>query len=83
MSARDRTPFRALDDGDWFQFYANDKPKCPHCGEDFDIRENEAWHLYSEDGPHGVECQSCDLGFQVNSSATWCFSTAEQERDDA
>lgn len=73
---------KALDAGDWLDFWGNNQPKCPHCGEDFHIADNEAWHLYSEDGPHDVECPSCDLEFQVSSLASWSFSTDEQERDE-
>lgn len=76
-------PFEALDAADRIDFWGNDKPKCPHCGADFDIADNEAWYLYSEDGPHEVECPSCDLEFQISSIANWTFSTDEQERDDA
>lgn len=75
-------PFKALDTTDWTDFWGNLQPKCPHCGDDYDIADNEAWHLYSEDGPHIVECPSCDLEFQVSSLASWSFSTDEQERDE-
>lgn len=75
-----KAKFAALDAGDWLEFSGNSSPKCPHCGDDFNIRECESWHLYDENGPHEVECPSCDLVFQVSSSATWCFSTDEQER---
>lgn len=63
-------------------FSLNSEPKCPHCGEDFNIRENEAWELYDENGPHNVECSSCGQEFAVSSHATWQFSTDEQEDDD-
>jgi len=74
--------FAALDAGDWLSFFANKRPKCPHCGSEFDISESEAWHLYDENDMHEVECLSCNLSFQVNSSASWTFSTDEQERGD-
>ncbi len=74
---------KALKSGSSIDFWGNDKPKCPHCGDDFDIADNEAWYLYSEDGPHDVECPSCDREFQVSSLASWTFSTDEQEYDDA
>lgn len=74
--------FKALDAGHWLDFSSNNQPKCPHCGDDFHIADNDAWHLYSEDGPHIVECPSCDLEFQVSSLASWSFSTDEQERDE-
>lgn len=61
------------------QFFANNKPKCPHCGEDFDIAENEAWRLYDENDTHEVTCPSCEQDFSVRSSAHWVFSTDEQE----
>lgn len=69
----------ALEREGWSEFSGNRNPKCPHCGEDFDIRENEAWHLYDENDTHEVECNSCYENFQVNSSASWCFSTDDQE----
>lgn len=72
--------FKALDAGDSWDFSANDTPKCPHCGEDFDITHNEAWHLYDENDTHDIECPSCQLEFQVISSANWTFCTDEQER---
>lgn len=77
---RDVTPLAALHAADSsFDFAANSKPKCPHCGEDFDIQENDAWRLYDENDTHDVECPSCDLRFLVNSHARWSFSTDEQE----
>lgn len=74
--------YRALDSGDWSDFSWNKKPKCPHCGDAFDIADNEAWFLYDENDTHEVECPSCAGGFQVNSHAEWRFSTDEQDRDD-
>lgn len=71
--------FAALEAGNSFDFCANSDPKCPHCGDDFDIRENEAWFLYDENETHEIECPSCELKFSVNASANWSFSTDEQE----
>lgn len=76
-------PLDALKAGNWLEFSSNKQPKCPHCGEDFDIQDNEAWHLYDDNDTHDVTCPSCDLDFQVNSSASWSFSTDEQEPHDA
>lgn len=64
---------------DRLDFSANQQPKCPHCGSDFDIDRNEAWFLYDENGPHEVECPSCELGFRVDSCAIWHFNTDEQD----
>lgn len=74
--------FKALDAAtNPIDFWGNDKPMCPHCCSDFDITDNEAWYLYSEDGPHEVECPSCTGRFHVRSIASWTFCTDEQERD--
>ena len=69
----------ALRAGRSLDFSVNKEPKCPHCGEDFNIDRNEAWRLYDENDTHTVECSSCEMDFNVNSSATWSFSTDEQE----
>lgn len=71
--------FEALNKGPSYDFCANDKPKCPHCGSDFDIEEGEAWFLYDEQNTHEVECPDCNMEFQVNSWAKWHFSTDDQE----
>lgn len=72
-------PLSALKAGPRDSFWFTSMPRCPHCGEDFSISENEAWRLYDENGPHEVDCPSCELPFQVSSSATWYFSTDDQE----
>lgn len=69
----------ALNSRHSIDFVANKAPKCPHCGEDFDIMEGENWELYDDRDTHDVECPSCNLDFQVNSIAQWSFSTDEQE----
>lgn len=71
----------ALNEGDTDTFTYCPSPKCPHCAEDFNIREEEAWHLYDESEEHEVECPSCHLAFKVYSHASWLFSTDEQEDD--
>jgi len=63
----------------FMEFSYNRQPKCPHCGEDFDIDRNEAWKLYDDDGTHEVTCPSCEMDFQVESHATWTFSTEDQD----
>lgn len=69
----------ALNAGPSYLFSANKKPKCPHCGGDFDIDENEAWRLYDENDTHEVTCPSCEQDFSVNSTARWLFSTDDQD----
>ncbi len=70
---------KALNEGPSYEFFGNDNPKCPHCGNDFDVQENEAWFLYDENDTHDVECPICDHSFLVNSMAKWTFSTDEQD----
>lgn len=77
----DVKPLAALEAGPSYDFSGNKNPKCPHCGDDFDITDNEAWFLYDENDTHTVECPNCDHEFQVNASATWYFSTDEQDED--
>lgn len=60
------------------EFCLNRFPKCPHCGDDYDIREREAWELYNE-GTHEIDCPTCGLGFNVVSVASYTFSTDEQD----
>lgn len=69
-------------------FWSKDQPKCPHCGDDFDIQEREAWNLYDE-GDHEVTCANplCGREFTVSVEVTYSFSTCDQpdedEEDDA
>ena len=62
-----------------FEFFGNKQPICPHCGSNFDITANEAWHLFSEDETHDVECNRCEMDFLVSSRASWTFDTEEQD----
>ena len=73
--------FAALDADTECDFFRNDDPRCPHCGEVCSVQHNEWWELYSE-GDHEVTCPHCDEDFTVSSIATYTFSTDEQERDD-
>lgn len=73
----------ALKAGPNYRFFGNDNPKCPHCGDDFDIATNEAWFLHDEQDTHTIECRRCENEFQVNATARWSFSTDEQEASNA
>jgi len=70
---------QALENGSSIDFWCNDSPKCPHCGDDFNIQDAEAWHLYSDDDTHQVECPSCDLEFNVTTNVKYTFTTDDQE----
>lgn len=59
-------------------FWANDHPKCPHCGAECRVSDNDWWKLY-EEGSHEVCCPKCDEDFTVNTRVSFSFSTDEQE----
>lgn len=77
--AEDQERFAALREGERRDFSYNQKPKCPHCGIDFDIERNEAWFIYDENETHDVDCGDCGEAFKIESNASWTFSTDEQE----
>jgi hypothetical protein len=60
-------------------FFGNKTPKCPHCGNDFHIAQNEAWDLYDENDGHSVNCPNCERDFDVVTRCSYTFSTDEQE----
>lgn len=61
-------------------FWGLDQPKCPHCGHDCNVSDNEWWHL-CEEGEHEVTCPACDEDFTVSTRVSYTFSTDEQEED--
>ncbi len=63
------------------EYWGNDKPKCPHCGEDFDVWENDgALSLNYEDGGQTMyECRSCRKDFVCVTSVRYVFATAVSE----
>ena len=71
----------ALEAGNQWDFCANKSPKCPHCGDDYNITDNEAWELFDE-GDHEVECPACDQAFTVSVIVSHSYSTYEQEDED-
>lgn len=62
-------------------FFANDKPKCPHCASDFDIAENGCWRLY-EEGEHEITCGDCGEDFTVSTRVSYTFSTDNADTDE-
>ena len=59
-------------------FWANKQPKCPHCGAEVDVSDNDLWRIY-EEGEHEIDCPSCELAFSVSTSVSYSFSTDAQE----
>lgn len=70
-----------IDSVDRLDFWRNDNPKCPHCGESVDIVQHELWNLY-EEGEHDVECPHCEGEFVVGTDISYSFSTDEQEKSE-
>ena len=59
-------------------YWGNDNPRCPHCGQECKVADNEWWKLY-EEGEHEVSCPHCDGDFSVSTRVSYSFSTDEQE----
>ena len=55
------------------------EPKCPHCGREVDVDENEFYFL-QEAGEHKVTCPFCEQDFQVETTVTsYTYSTFKQK----
>ena len=77
--AREAAPkWTALEAGDSWDFRWNKDPKCPSCGAEARVSDQEWWHLY-EEGEHTVECPICERAFMVSTAVEYRFSTDEQE----
>jgi len=62
------------------ELWYNPDPKCPYCGEIFDISDNEAWHLYSSDeSKNEIECPECEKKYHVQTTVTYKFSTDKED----
>lgn len=59
-------------------FWGCVQPRCPHCGAECDVSDNDWWRLY-EEGEHEVSCPHCDDDFTVSTRVSYSFSTDEQE----
>jgi len=64
--------------GGSLEFWGNREPKCPHCGHEVGVGDNELWRLY-EEGEHEVECPHCENSFMVSTRVSYSFSTDSQE----
>ena len=73
----------ALNNGDSWNFSNERNPRCPHCGETYDINENESWDLYGDDDTENdIECKSCEKPFRVYTRIEYRFCTDEQPEPD-
>ena len=54
-------------------------PRCPHCGSEFNIERNGAWHIYADDGAETeCTCDACQRKFTATTNCRYSFSTTEQ-----
>lgn len=64
-------------------YFGNDNPKCPHCGEVYDIEEHEAYHLYHQGTEYAkIECDHCEMDFIVEVKHETTFDTDESDELD-
>jgi DNA-directed RNA polymerase subunit RPC12/RpoP len=83
MSERFQALKKAREEERYFptDFWGASQPKCPHCGKECGISDNEWWRLY-EEGEHEVECPHCEGEFTVSTSVSYSFDTSQQEDAD-
>ncbi len=65
----------------YLDYWRETKPKCPHCGERFDVWDGDnPLSLNYEDGGHTtLECASCRKEFVCVTTVEYSFSTAVSE----
>jgi|JI10StandDraft_1071094.scaffolds.fasta_scaffold714724_1 uncharacterized C2H2 Zn-finger protein len=78
MTDTEQVPLEALRAEAAWQFRGNRNPRCPHCGDEYDVIENWTFRIY-EEGEHALECPSCELIFTVQTAVSYSFNTDEQE----
>lgn len=66
---------------DYIDYWGNEKPKCPHCGTDFDVwgDDNPINLSYEDGGQTTFECKSCHEDFCCVTNIKYTFSTAVDE----
>ena len=83
MSEKFKALNKTRENGDGIRFWRNKNPMCPHCGEFYDIQENQAWELCDpsiED--HEIECPECGIEFKVKVTVSFSYSTDEADEAD-
>ena len=55
---------------------------CPHCKEEWDIDENEAYYLYDEDNDDKeIICDKCGKKFYIKIFICYRFETVKTEEE--
>lgn len=71
---------KARESGSTRKFEKGDNPRCPHCGETYDIHYHETWELYDpNENPHEIECGECEKEFTVSVRTSFSFSTDDAD----
>ena len=66
---------KAREEGGSTSYWQEDNPRCPHCGETYDVHDNEDWGLYdSQKDEHEISCPNCEKEFTVNVTVSFYFS---------
>lgn len=62
----------------YLDYCCNEKPKCPHCGANFDVwtGDNPLNLSYEDGGQTTFRCASCDKDFCCVTLVKYSFSTA-------
>ena len=83
MSDKFKALNKTRENGDEIRFWRNKNPMCPHCGESYDIQENQAWDLYEPSiEEHEIECPECGIEFNVRVTVSFSYSTDEADHED-
>ena len=59
------------------EYWGNKMPRCPHCGTECGVIENE-WFDLCEEGEHEVSCPHCEGDFSVSVTVIYRYSTDKQ-----
>lgn len=72
--SKKQEPYKAIrEDDDGIAFCYNDMPKCPHCGYEFEDLAD--WGELYKEGEHELDCNRCNLTFDVQTHVSISFST--------
>ena len=66
---------------DSIEYWHNRQPKCPHCGDEFDVwgGDNPQSLSYEDGGQTTFECKGCRKDFVCVTTTNYVFSTAVSE----
>lgn len=74
--------YAALKHEGMLEFFGNDNPRCPHCGDTHEIWEQDWSELYDDNDYHDVSCPTCEKEFRVSTNIRYSFSTDQIIEED-